>query len=419
MKITSANLSSNAVVTTLLLCMVIFIPVTQIQAQTKITDAAPTPPKWFLRLNKTDRACLDAVISEPLPDFPPEIEFIPGDKPLKRTDLLGKVVVFQSWTSKHRTGRNMPGQVQRNLKEIKSDDLLIIALHTPDGAEGAKEYLKKNPLDIPVIIDPVGEFCDAIGVYKRPVNLVIDKQGIVRYAGLNKRGLNEAVQKLLLEKFDPDKVLIPVKESAQNTPNVKSGNSDSTVAFPPIEGQISGSKKDVRGLKAPEIVVEKWITPKPNLTGFKGVIMVDFWATWCPPCRASIPHSNELADEFRDDLLIVGISAEVMKDFEEGLKKHDLPLSKFHYTLALDTQRRLSSWVGVRGIPHVIVLSSDGIVRWQGHPARLDHNTMKQIILANKSFNGSNTVSQENTTSTGNTVVLKPKTKRWTKKSNG
>ena len=52
--------------------------------------------------------------------------------------------------------------------------------------------------------------------------------------------------------------------------------------------------------------VEKWLTDAPDLNG--KFVLVDMWATWCGPCRRSIPHLNELYAKFKDRLVVIGLS---------------------------------------------------------------------------------------------------------------
>jgi cytochrome c biogenesis protein CcmG/thiol:disulfide interchange protein DsbE len=118
---------------------------------------------------------------------------------------------------------------------------------------------------------------------------------------------------------------------------------------------------DVRGKKAPEFSVDKWLTDEPNRKG--KVVLIDFWATWCPPCRQAIPELAEFQKKFKDDLVVIGISDEdtvKVKDFMSS--------TKIDYSVAVDSAKKMNKAINVEGIPHVIIISTDGVVRWQGFP---------------------------------------------------
>ena len=118
--------------------------------------------------------------------------------------------------------------------------------------------------------------------------------------------------------------------------------------------------KSYLGQKAPALVVEKWLTPKPEMEG--KFLLIDFWATWCGPCRAAIPELNQIHQQFGDRVCVVGISDEP----EAAIRAMATP--KMIYAVAIDTQARLKKEVQVRGIPHVLLIDPKGIVRWEGFP---------------------------------------------------
>ncbi len=127
------------------------------------------------------------------------------------------------------------------------------------------------------------------------------------------------------------------------------------------------------GKKAPELVVEKWLSGSQPETKGKWVL-VDFWATWCPPCRATIPELNTLHEKFKDKLVVIGISDEA-EDKVRALKD---PVLK--YNSAIDTQARMKKALNVSGIPHVIIIDPEGIVRWEGFPLLEGHELKAEVI---------------------------------------
>lgn len=58
--------------------------------------------------------------------------------------------------------------------------------------------------------------------------------------------------------------------------------------------------------------------------------------------------------------------------------------TQMNYPIASDPTSRMAKAIAVSGIPHAIVMSSDWIVRWQGHPASLSTGTLDAIVNANK-----------------------------------
>lgn len=329
--------------------------------------------RWKLRLPKEDRSAIEMNLGHALPEWRDDVVWV-GASPFKEADALDNhVVVIQSWTHGNSRGRAVPKKLAKTLGPLDGrDDLVVLLLHTPEDADEATTFLTRNAPGFPVAIDATGRTCDAIGAYKRPVNLVVDRQGVIRYAGLHDRGLKSAVEKLLAEPHDPSVTPEPHPTMAiEESP--PSGN------FPVFKNSV-GPAKDLRGQSAPTFVVERWLTPEPSAQG--KVAVVDFWATWCGPCVRAIPHMNSLADQFRGRVEFVGISNESLADFNKGLQKKSLAPASFRYNLALDPQARMMSAFAVRGIPHVAVMSSDWVVRWQGNPNSLSSDVLRQIVAA-------------------------------------
>lgn len=130
--------------------------------------------------------------------------------------------------------------------------------------------------------------------------------------------------------------------------------------------------KSIMGQKAPEFVVEKWLTPEPATKG--KFVLIDFWATWCGPCRKAIPELNAFQKKFGDKLVVIGISDEG----EEAVKKLTDP--KVEYASAIDTQGRMKKTLEVKGIPHCIIVDPNGIVRWEGFPFLDGHELTEKVV---------------------------------------
>lgn len=349
----------------------------------QLSPLPPVDPSWLEKLKAEDRAPLDELRAYAPPALGTNLTWLPerpGAAPqvLSWNDLRGRVVVLQSFTTANLPGRKWLERTGMALKGFPAKDLRVIVLHTPENAERAADFLNKQapPPGVVVAIDVKGTTCDALGMYKAPVNIVIDRQGVVRFVGLNDRGLVKAVAQLTQEKFDSAK---PPPMRIAAAPTAKEQGD-----FPPFSGRVQYAE-DFRGKTAPDFVADEWITRQPDMQG--KVVVIDFWATWCKPCVEAIPHMNELADKFGDQAAFIGLSGERQIKFEEGLRKINRKPASFHYGLALDPNDSMYKTIKITGIPHCIVISSDWIVRWQGMPGELNEKMLEQIIKADAAVN--------------------------------
>jgi cytochrome c biogenesis protein CcmG, thiol:disulfide interchange protein DsbE len=126
--------------------------------------------------------------------------------------------------------------------------------------------------------------------------------------------------------------------------------------------------------KAPELVVEKWISKAPETEG--KFILIDFWATWCAPCREFIPTLNSFQQQYGDQLTVIGLSDEP----EQIIEAFTGP--KITYSEAIDTKRTLNNALKIKAIPHVILISPKGIVIWEGYPLLEGHKLTDDVLKA-------------------------------------
>ncbi|MEM7227496.1 MAG: TlpA disulfide reductase family protein [Planctomycetota bacterium] len=332
--------------------------------------------RWLQRMDDMDRACLNQAVGFAAPaihdlDMDRSGPALPDDAE-SLMDLRGKVIVLQAWTNRTSAGRAAIVKAEKTINAMEREDIVLIGIHTPDGMDKAERFLERRKNKTTQYLDRNGAYSDAMGVYETPGNLIVDRQGNVRFAGIRTASLDDAIQVLLDEPFDPETEPTPRPE-----PEVVE-----TVGFPTFENPVR-TANDLRGQPSPKFSVQRWITNRPNMSG--KVVIIDFWATWCGPCRVAIPHMNELARAFPEDVAIVGLSSESLGDFQNGCQRHNLNENTFAYSIAIDPGRTMAGAVGVRAIPHVMVVSSDGIVRYQGSPSGLNEQILGQIVAANKS----------------------------------
>lgn len=112
---------------------------------------------------------------------------------------------------------------------------------------------------------------------------------------------------------------------------------------------------------APDIDLSTLDGKKLALKSFRGqVVLLNFWATWCVPCRTEIPELNSLQKDFAaGGLSIIGVSWD---DSREGILQfqHEIPQS---YSVVLDGENLQHKFSGIRSLPFTVVIDRQGRVR--------------------------------------------------------
>ena len=139
------------------------------------------------------------------------------------------------------------------------------------------------------------------------------------------------------------------------------------------QGLHARATKDNVGKSLPALKI-KYLGEAPALEG-KPMIL-EFWATWCPPCRQSIPHLNEVYKKYKDKgLEIVGVTDEDRSTVRSFIK--DLPID---YHIGLDDRNKLGKDFGVTGIPHAMLINKEGKIVWEGHPMSLKDSDIEGVL---------------------------------------
>ncbi len=145
----------------------------------------------------------------------------------------------------------------------------------------------------------------------------------------------------------------------------------------------SGSKSTVPvvGNKAPEFSIRDINGRKIDINSLKGkVVLLEFWATWCPPCRRSIPEMETLYRQFVDkDFVLIGISLDEGSNAVEAVKNF---VNEFNmtYPIAVDTGE-VSKKYQVTSIPTIFLIdkSQKIVKRYMGFSPGLGEELSRQI----------------------------------------
>jgi thiol-disulfide isomerase/thioredoxin len=144
------------------------------------------------------------------------------------------------------------------------------------------------------------------------------------------------------------------------------------------------------GDAAPKLQTGKWVQGEPVKDFEKGTAyIVEFWATWCGPCRQSIPHLNEKYLKYKDKGLVV-IGQDCWEDNDDLVAPFVKKMGdQMAYRVALDDKdgstkgKMADAWMdaaGQDGIPTAFLIDTNGIIAWIGHPMALTEETIDQVL---------------------------------------
>ncbi|OGG55879.1 MAG: hypothetical protein A3F84_21340 [Candidatus Handelsmanbacteria bacterium RIFCSPLOWO2_12_FULL_64_10] len=142
-----------------------------------------------------------------------------------------------------------------------------------------------------------------------------------------------------------------------------------------------GDKKGFVGKAAPEVALASSLNSagKPSLSDLRGkVVLLEFWATWCPPCRASIPHLQRLHDTYsKKGLVVLSVTDEDLGTVREFVLDH-----KMTFPVGIDDNARTMTTYGIQSIPAAFLIDTAGNIIWQGHTMQLTEQQVEAALKA-------------------------------------
>lgn len=135
-----------------------------------------------------------------------------------------------------------------------------------------------------------------------------------------------------------------------------------------------------KGEPAPQVTLEKMVRgdlkPVKGWDDLKGkAVVMEFWATWCEPCRDNIPHMNGLAEKFKDKpVVFLSVTKEKQEVVEEFLKTQEMKGN-----VAVDAAAAFKSF-GVRGIPHTVLIDKNSVVKAFTYPTYVTEQVIEDLL---------------------------------------
>ncbi len=113
--------------------------------------------------------------------------------------------------------------------------------------------------------------------------------------------------------------------------------------------------------KAPDFSLKSVDGKMVKLSDYKGkVVIIDFWATWCGPCRKGIPDIISIQNDYKNDVVIIGISLDgekTLKDVPGFVKDYGI-----NYPIVYGDEKVVAAYGGIEGIPTAFVVDKKGNV---------------------------------------------------------
>lgn len=160
----------------------------------------------------------------------------------------------------------------------------------------------------------------------------------------------------------------------------KAAGTPATKAAPIEVGSLSV------GDKAPALSIAKWVRGSEVSSFQKGnTYVVEFWATWCPPCRKSIPHLTQLQKDFQDKgVTIIGVTSEDPRNSLADVQKMVAAKGdEMAYTVAWDNGRQTNEAymmaAAQNGIPTAFIVDKNQNIAWIGSPFEMDEPLTKIV----------------------------------------
>jgi thiol-disulfide isomerase/thioredoxin len=242
-------------------------------------------------------------------------------------------------------------------KRFGSEELRVVAVagNERGGADRLEGFLAEHQDELALTfayddsVELARQWLAAAGQTTIPTAFVVDHHGRIAWIGHPAEGLDAAVEQA-------------VKEAAEARQRLRVGD------------------------PAPELRIKTWIQGAPFAAFQPGAVyVVEFWATWCNPCRRSIPCLAAIQDEYADEeLRVVAIASSEHHDDQYVREFVSRWAEEIPYSVAYENDAgNYQRWMGAAGlsrIPLAFVVDRAGRIAWVGHPLRGLRSAVQRVM---------------------------------------
>ena len=128
--------------------------------------------------------------------------------------------------------------------------------------------------------------------------------------------------------------------------------------------EVPENAEDVDIIQAPDFTVTDYEGNSVNLSDFFGKpIVVNFWATWCGPCKMELPDFNALAEEYRDEVVFMMVNTEGSRNSENEVKEF-VEDAGYTFPVYFDTEYSAYYTYGLTSIPRSLFIKPSGEINF-------------------------------------------------------
>ena len=154
-------------------------------------------------------------------------------------------------------------------------------------------------------------------------------------------------------------VVLAVQGCTSSAQDIRGGRQEATGAIGVDPGELEPAPEI--GRLAPDFTLADLEGNPVSLSDFQGkAVFINFWATWCPPCRAEMPEIEDLHQKYKDqDVAVIGVNL-----FEPQDKVREyVQRGGFNWTFVIDTTGEVTRNYGISALPTSFFLDSQGTIR--------------------------------------------------------